>query len=113
VPEVLCDFTVHAGPRITSQHSERGGREGLLERHGARMTRSCRAYHEAHLEMLEGSRPERLRGIGGRLLRLRAFRAGVVVASEWVSSSLGKVTRQPAFVDRTMAFVSAHRTLVG
>jgi len=55
VPEVLCRYGAHAGPRITgSAEARAAGRRRIIERYGDRMSAPCRAYNEARVALLEG-----------------------------------------------------------
>ena len=53
VPEVLCRYGAHDGPRITGSSPARvDGRRRIVERHATSMTDECRAYNEASVALI-------------------------------------------------------------
>jgi glycosyltransferase involved in cell wall biosynthesis len=106
VPEVLVRYHEHEGERLTTGASHIAGHRLFLERHGARMTEGCRAYHRARLQLMSatGAR-ENLRLIP-RLLRSTPPAVLVVVARGIVSSHVGRWRGDPG-----LGFRAVHASL--
>jgi len=95
LPGPLCRIVLHSEDRVGTAAAEHSGRLRLLERYGEEMSASCRAYHRAHLALLEGTGAARL----GRVAR--ALSGGppwvaVLVWLEWLATRLGRLRGDPA-----------------
>jgi len=95
LPDVLCRFTVHAGPRISLPARQQQGWERFLAKHGDAMSPSCLAYHRAHLEMFTDAGQGRRTEIARRLARTAPAATVALVSAEWLVTHAGRLVGQP------------------
>jgi hypothetical protein len=107
VPQVLCRYTAHDGPRLTGSSPGRiEGRRRIVERFGASMTRECRAYHEACITLLEVDSGLSEAKVVARLLAQRRPRAAFALTSAAIAGRLGDRAGDPGRGARQL-----HRTI--
>ncbi|MEY2430629.1 MAG: hypothetical protein QOC92_354 [Acidimicrobiaceae bacterium] len=107
VPQILCRYSAHHGPRITASSPARvEGRQRVVERYGASMTEECRAYHEARIALLgDDSGLSEAKVLAG-LLAHRRPQAAFALTSAAIAGRLGDRAGDPARGARQL-----HRTI--
>jgi hypothetical protein len=104
VPEVLVRYTTTGGDRLTADTAKRvAGHDRMVERHGAGMTPSCRAYHRARRLL----RLPRTGTTWPRLLATTPPAVTTVLASEIAAAKIGARAGDPGRGLRRL-----HRSLV-
>jgi len=96
VPQVLCRYGAHEGPRITGSSTARvEGRRRIVDRHAALMSEECRAYNDASIELLGVDSVSTERRVLAHLLRSGHTGAAWALTSAAIAGRLGDRARDP------------------
>jgi glycosyltransferase involved in cell wall biosynthesis len=110
VPAVVYDYRQYRGERVTAEpENHRDGRRALVQKHGERMSESCRMYHELVLRAPMSQRSLTRNAI----IRAASAHPGatslataLLVASS-LASRAGRLRRDPALANRFLTKASA------
>jgi glycosyltransferase involved in cell wall biosynthesis len=96
VPQVLCRYGAHLGPRITGSSPARiDGRRRIVERHVASMSDDCRAYNEASLALIGVESPAAEAKVLAGLVRDGHRGAAWALTSAALAGRIGDRARDP------------------
>jgi len=96
VPQVLCRYAAHAGPRIAGSAAARiDGRRKIVEHHRTAMSDSCIAFNRARIELLDGEDAKTEASVLADLVRHGHTGAAWALTSAAVAGRLGDRARDP------------------
>ena len=103
LPEVLYRYHQRGAPRVTASNERRvDGYRRFMEKHSWDMSPTCRAYHEARVEILATRGLRRRARLAARLARSTPPAVAAVIARESVSARIGALTVDPGRSARTL-----------
>ena len=96
VPQVLCRYASHGGPRITGSSTARvDGRQRIVDRYRASMSDECVAYNEASIALIGDEAASSEATVLAGLLRRGHMGAAWALTSAAIAGRLGDRARDP------------------